>query len=236
MALPPRIAVLGSRKGSQAACASSPTAPPPAARSSWRARPRQPARGADRRPDRGGRSRRGPLVKARPSPPPPRARPARGFLMVEALAVLAISAAILLGLGSLTRLMLRQGCAGRAHRPAGAGRAGPVRPLARHRPAGPRPLGRAGAGALRLRGRALAPALRPRPAGPGRQLPARDRGGAAAQRGRRRVRAADPCRGPAGARLVRPRWVAFGPERVLYEGRPASASPTWRRGPTRPRN
>lgn len=34
--------------------------------------------------------------------------PCGGFLMVEALAVLAISAAILLALGSLTRLMLRQ--------------------------------------------------------------------------------------------------------------------------------
>ncbi|WP_232631085.1 PulJ/GspJ family protein [Methylobacterium sp. Leaf118] len=38
---------------------------------------------------------------------PPRGRRG-GFLMVEALAVLAISAAILLGLGSLARLMLRQ--------------------------------------------------------------------------------------------------------------------------------
>lgn len=37
-----------------------------------------------------------------------RGDPRGGFLMVEALAVLAISAAILLALGSLTRLMLRQ--------------------------------------------------------------------------------------------------------------------------------
>ncbi len=46
------------------------------------------------------------------TPVRPRRRPARdrrgGFLMVEALAVLAISAAILLALGSLTRLMLHQ--------------------------------------------------------------------------------------------------------------------------------